>query len=202
MSTVNKRLLDSPRLRNHALGVTAVLTLVAYAVVFLTFGGMLPYPKIGKSTVDLLGTVIAVLNATIFCLLALGWYWIRRRRIARHRTTMLVSVAFIVGFLLLYLEKVGGGGIKEFVGPNWVKFYVYLPMLGIHELLSMLAVPVVIYTLVLGLTHTPAELVNTRHRRIGQIAVSSWLLSLGLGVATYLLLNVVYGWTYTAHLPY
>ena len=202
MSTVNTRLLDSPTLRDHALGITVVLTLVAYAIVGLTFAGMLPYPTIGESTVDLLGTIIAALNACILVLLAYGWYCIKQRRIRRHRSVMLVSVVLIVGFLLMYLEKVGGGGIKEFVGPNWVKMYLYLPMLGIHELLSMLAVPVVVYALVLGLTHTPSELTETSHRRVGRIAVTSWILSLALGVLTYLLLDVIFSWTYTTQLPY
>jgi len=202
MSTVTNRLVDSPGVRDHALGLTVVLTLLAYGLVFATFAGLVPYPTIDKATVDLLGAVIAALNATIFTLLAYGWWAIRHNRIRRHRTIMLTSVVLIVGFLLLYLEKVGGGGIKEFVGPAAVKTYLYLPMLAIHETLSMLAVPVVIYTLLLGLTHTPAELYGTRHRRVGQIAVTAWLLSLGLGVVTWLILNVVYGWTYTTHLPY
>jgi len=200
--TIDERLLDSPRIRDHTLAATGVLTLFAYGVVLGTFTGVIPYPAIGESTVDLLGTVIAVLNATILVLLGYGWYSIRRGRIARHRTVMLTSVVLILVFLLLYLEKVGGGGIKEFVGPAWVKTYVYFPFLGIHELLSMLAVPVVIYAALLGLTRTPAELYRTRHRRVGQIAVSAWMLSLAMGVTTFLLLNVVYGWTYTSSLPF
>lgn len=67
-------------------------------------------------------------------------------------------------------------------------------MLAIHILLSAIAVPVVIYPVVLGLTHTPAELKETAHARIGRIAVASWSLSLFLGVVTYFLLNHLYGW--------
>jgi len=202
MSTVNKRLLDSSGIRDHALGLTAVLTLLAYGVVLGTFAGAFPYPRITQSTVDLLGTIIAILNATIFCTLGYGWYSIRRGRIRRHRTVMLTSVVLIVGFLLMYLEKVGGGGIKQFVGPAWVKSFVYFPLLGIHEFLSMLAVPVVIYALLLGLTHTPGELRETIHPRVGRLAVSVWMLSLAMGVTTYILLDVVYGWTYTTTLPF
>jgi len=202
MSTTHERVLDSPGVRDHALGLTVLLTLVAYGVVLGTFAGAFPYPTIGESTVDLLGTLIAALNAVIFVLLGYGWYSIRRGRIARHRTVMLSSVVLIAAFLLMYLEKVGGGGIKEFVGPAWVKTYLYFPLLGVHELLSMLAVPVVVYALLLGLTNTPAELRRTRHRRVGQVAVSAWMLSLAMGVVTYLILNVVYGWTYTTQLPF
>jgi putative membrane protein len=47
---------------------------------------------------------------------------------------------------------------------------------------------------VLGLTHTPAELRDTSHARVGRIAVAAWSLSLFLGVVTYVLLNHVYSW--------
>jgi putative membrane protein len=60
-------------------------------------------------------------------------------------------------------------------------------------------VPVVLYAIVLGLTHTERELRNeTPHRRVGRIAASAWLLSLILGVVTYLLLNHVYDSTFEA----
>jgi len=74
---------------------------------------------------------------------------------------------------------------------------VYLAMLAIHILLSILAVPVVLYALVLGLTHSKRELrTEVPHARVGRIAAGSWLLSLVLGVVTYVMLNHVYGFTY------
>ena len=72
-------------------------------------------------------------------------------------------------------------------------------MLAVHILLSILAVPVVLYAIVLGATHSPRELrTETAHARVGRIAAGSWLLSLVLGVITYLLLNHVYGWEFVA----
>jgi hypothetical protein len=50
----------------------------------------------------------------------------------------------------------------------------------------------------LGLTHTPEELrKETPHRTVGQLAAGSWILSLSLGVVTYVLLNWVYGYEFT-----
>jgi len=58
-------------------------------------------------------------------------------------------------------------------------------------------VPVVLYALLLGLTHTPAELrESTAHKRVGRVAASAWILSLTLGVVTYVLLNHVYGYEF------
>jgi putative membrane protein len=109
---------------------------------------------------------------------------------------MASAFALILVFLALYLLKIGGGGTKEFVGPTGV-YYAYLAMLAVHVVLSIVAVPVVLYALVLGLTHTPTELrESTPHRTVGRIAAGSWALSLSLGVVTYLLLNHVYGWEF------
>jgi len=82
--------------------------------------------------------------------------------------------------------------------PLWEWIYpAYLLMLAIHIVLSILAVPLVLYALVLGLTHTPTELrTETPHRTIGRIAAGSWILSLVLGVVTYLLLNHLYMWEF------
>ncbi len=113
---------------------------------------------------------------------------------------MVLSFVLIVLFLLLYLPKVGGGGEKHFVlatqyawVPLWEWVYpAYLGMLAIHIVLSVLAVPLVLYAIVLGLTHTPSELTETRHATVGRIAAGTWILSLSLGVITYLMLNHLY----------
>jgi putative membrane protein len=67
-------------------------------------------------------------------------------------------------------------------------------MLAVHILLSAVSVPVVVHAVVLGLTHSPAELRETVHARVGRIAVSAWGLSLFLGLVTYVMLNHIYGW--------
>jgi putative membrane protein len=59
-----------------------------------------------------------------------------------------------------------------------------------------LAVPAVLHAVVLGLTHSSAELGDTGHPRVGRVAVAAWGLSLAPGIVTYLLLTHVYGWTF------
>jgi putative membrane protein len=74
-------------------------------------------------------------------------------------------------------------------------------MLAIHILLSIVAVPVVLYGLILGLTHTPEELRNTAHATVGRIAAGSWILSLVLGIVTYLMLNHIYDYEFAMLVP-
>lgn len=182
--------------KEHNLAATLLLSALGYAVVIATFAGALPYPDVSLDTVNLMAHAIAAVNtATLLCILA-GWRWIRRGEVRKHRAAMVSAFSLIILFLVIYLFKVGGGGTKEFVGPTFVRNYLYLPMLAVHLILSIVSVPVVIYAIVLGLTHTPEELRETPHARIGRIAAGAWSLSLFLGVIAYVLLNHVYSWEY------
>lgn len=182
--------------KEHNLAATVFLSALGYAVVIATFAGALPYPDISLGAVNLMAHAIAAVNtATLLCILA-GWRWIRRGEVRKHRAAMVSAFSLIILFLLIYLFKVGGGGTKEFVGPTLVRNYLYLPMLAVHLVLSIVSVPVVVYAIVLGLTHTPEELRETPHARVGRVAASAWSLSLFLGVIAYILLNHVYSWEY------
>lgn len=188
------------RVKERPGALTAVLTVVGYALVLGTLVVGLPiYPEISERTVNLLSHAIAAVNTTATILLVLGWRWIRKGEVDKHRAAMGSAFFLILVFLVMYLLKTGGGGTKEIdlaMGPVKV---AYLGMLAVHVLLSILAVPVVLYALILGLTHTPAELRNeTPHRRIGRIAASTWIVSLVLGVVTYVMLNHVYGYEFAA----
>ena len=189
--------------KEHPRAVTAALSVVGYALVIGAFEGLIPlFPTLSRSAVILFSDLIAVVNTLALTALLVGWWFIRREEVRRHRTAMLTAFGLICLFLVLYLWKVGGGFEKSFVvregqflaGYAGVIEPFYLAMLAVHILLSVLAVPVVLYAVVLGLTRTPTELRDTAHARVGRIAVVSWSLSLFLGVVTYVMLNHVYSW--------
>jgi len=186
--------------RENPRTLTIVLSVVGYALVFGAFGGVLPVPTIGKSTVNLFSDLIAVVNTIALLSLLAGVYFVRNGRIRKHRAAMLTAFALIMVFLFLYLWKVGGGYEKEIVirqgqflaNYESVVHAVYLAMLAIHILLSAVSVPVVLHAVVLGLTQPVDELPNTLHPKVGRIAAAAWSLSLFLGVVTYWMLNHVY----------
>jgi len=187
--------------KDHVRAVTALLSVVGYVAVvgvFLSPTVQSLFPELSLTQVNRLADAIAVVNTLAVISLSLGWYWIRNGEVRKHAAAMSTSFVLILVFLMLYLPKVAGGGTKEFVGPQLVT-YAYLAMLAVHILLSILSVPVVLYAILLGLTHTERELrTQTPHRTVGRIAAGSWLLSLVLGVVTYLLLNHVYDWEFVA----
>jgi putative membrane protein len=183
--------------------ITGILSLVGYALVGGAFTRVLPgVPELSRSTVLLFGDLIAVVNSVTLVTILLGFWFIRRGQIRRHRAAMLTAFSLIIVFLVLYLWKVGGGFEKSIViaqGAPLANYAgivrpTYLLMLAIHITLSVVAVPIVLHAVVLGLTHRPSELADTVHPKVGRIAVAAWSLSLFLGIVTYLLLNHVYTW--------
>jgi len=189
--------------RTHPGWVTAVVSVIGYALVGAAFAGVLPlFPTLADDTVILFGDLIAVVNTLALTALLLGYRFVRRGQVRRHRAAMVTAFSLIVVFLVLYLWKVGGGFEKSIVitATDPLGAYaatvelVYLAMLAVHVILSVVAVPVVLYAIVLAATHDMAELPRTNHPRVGRIAVLAWGLSLSLGILTYLLLNHVYGW--------
>jgi putative membrane protein len=174
--------------------ITAVLSVVGYVLVGGALTGTLPiFPPLSDSTVALFSHLIAVVNTLALGSILAGVYFIRNDEIRKHRAAMLTAFGLIVVFLVLYLWKTGGGFEKAILATGLPRV-AYLVMLGIHIFLSVVSVPVVLYAVILGLTHSPEELPGTRHKQVGRVAATAWSVSLFLGIVTYLLLNHVYGW--------
>lgn len=176
------------------LAVTTVLSVIGYVFVVGTFAGVLDfYPELSAEQVRLSAHIIAVINTLALAALLAGVYFVKNKEYRKHRAAMLTAFTLILAFLVVYLTKVGGGFEREIVGAPTGIYEAYLVMLAVHILLSIVSVPVVIYAVVLGLTHSFAELKGTRKALVGRIAGGAWILSLALGIITYLLLNHVYG---------
>ena len=189
--------------RVHPARVTSVVSLIGYAIVIGSFAGVVPVPDLSRETALLFGAAIAVINTFALASLLAGWWFIKQDAVRNHQRAMMTAFVLILLFLFLYVWKQAGGFTKQFVisqGQFLAEYatlvtYAYWTMLGIHVFLSIVAVPLVVYAVVLGLTHSPAELAETSHPRVGRLAVWVWSISLALGILTYLLLNHVYGWT-------
>ena len=186
-------------LKQNVIVSTGVASLAGYIIVIGTFLEIWPeslFPDLTVWAINRLADVIAIVNLTALCCIIIGWYFIIKGDIKRHNQFMLASFGLILLFFVLYLPTVGGGGTKEFIGPVLVR-YIYLIMLAIHIGLSIAAVPLVVYQIITGMTHSPAELLRLKyHRKIGRIGATAWIVSLGLGVITYLMLNHIYEWRF------
>lgn len=176
--------------------LTGILSVVSLAIVFGAAGGMIPKSAVPTPPgwfLEAVPHVNAVISLTAIATIGLGWRWIRRGNVDRHRRAMALSFALFVTFLVLYLYRlVSLGGPASFPGPATVEQFVYLPMLAVHILLAVICIPLLYYVLLLATTHTVGELARTRHAAIGRIAATLWLVSFALGVAVYATLYHVY----------
>ena len=172
-----------------------VVTIVAYGI--LSFVIFRERPSAVQSDfvtrlLIVLPHAIALVNAVALVLLASGWWFIRNGYIKLHRIVMPSALGLISLFLLMYVTRIYLGGVKEFPGPEIIYFYLYLPILIIHLVLSIICIQPVLYVALIGLTHRIGDIPHTRHRLVGRIAVPMWILSLGLGLVVYAMLYRAY----------
>jgi uncharacterized membrane protein YozB (DUF420 family) len=133
-----------------------------------------------------LPAVNATLNATSAVLLAAGYFFIRRRRIAAHRACMLAAVGvsslFLISYIIYHLQV----GATRFPGSGGVRV-LYLVILATHTVLAVTIVPLVAVTLIRALRGR-----FERHRRIARWTLPAWLYVSVTGVVIYFMLYHMY----------
>jgi putative membrane protein len=134
---------------------------------------------------EALAPLNALLNAAAGTLLVLGWRAIRRGDRERHRRLMISAVSVSAAFLVSYLTRVALTGTHRFPGDGWVRG-LYLAILVSHTLLAVVAAPMALRALFLGLRGRFDE-----HRRAARFTFPVWLYVSVTGVLVYLLLYQV-----------
>lgn len=124
----------------------------------------------------------ATLNGVAGLFLLAGFYFIRRRQIARHRAAMIGAFVMSTLFLVSYLVYHANVGSKPFPGQGPVRV-VYFAILISHIVLAAAIVPLALVTLWRGLHRDDA-----RHRRIAKITWPIWMYVSVTGVVIYLML--------------
>lgn len=112
----------------------------------------------------------ALLNGLSAIALIVGFYFIRRRQIAAHRTAMFTAFVFSSLFLVSYVANHALHGDTLYPVHNDVYYHAYLPILISHIVLATLALPIVLITFFLSLTGRFAI-----HRRVARFTLPLWL---------------------------
>jgi len=129
-----------------------------------------------------LPTLNAALNGTSAVLLALGYLFIRRKKVNLHKACMVSAFVISTLFLVSYLTYHYHAGSKPFPGEGWTR-PVYFTILISHVLLATATLPLSIVTLARGFRGR-----FEKHRRIARWALPIWLYVSVTGVIVYLLL--------------
>ena len=124
----------------------------------------------------------ATLNGIAGLFLLSGYYFIRRRQIARHRASMIGAFATSTLFLISYVIYHANVGSKPFHGEGPIRI-VYFTILISHIILAASVVPLALVTLVRGLRRDDA-----RHRRIAKFTWPIWMYVSVTGVMVYWML--------------
>jgi putative membrane protein len=114
--------------------------------------------------------------------LLLGYYFIRRRQIARHRASMLTATGFAALFLVVYVARALLFETKLFAGEGTVRA-VYLVVLVTHTILATAVGPMALVTLYRALRGRFPQ-----HRRMARITLPVWLYVVASGWVVYLML--------------
>ena len=116
-----------------------------------------------------LPTLNAALNGTSAVLLALGYLFIRRKKVNLHKACMVSAFVISTLFLVSYLTYHYHAGSKPFPGEGWTR-PVYFTILISHVLLATATLPLSIVTLARGFRGC-----FEKHRRIARWALPIWL---------------------------
>ena len=129
-----------------------------------------------------LPTLNAFLNGLSAVLLVMGYRFIRRGRIAKHRATMIAAFVVSILFLISYLTYHFNVGTTRFQGVGVVR-PVYFTILLTHTVLAALVPFLAAISLSEGLRGR-----FDRHRRIARVTLPVWLYVSVTGVIIYLML--------------
>ncbi|WP_019947052.1 DUF420 domain-containing protein [Hymenobacter aerophilus] len=162
--------------------VLGVVVPVAVAVLYY-FPGVFVIPGLNVKS---LPAVNAGLNSLTAVCLMLGYYFIRRQQVARHRAMM--GLAFLLGslFLVSYVAYHSQVTSVKFGGEGLIR-YVYYFILLTHILLAAITVGLVLFTLYFALTEQ-----FQKHRRIARWTYPVWLYVSVTGVIVYFMIAPYY----------
>ena len=124
----------------------------------------------------------AALNATSAVLLVAGYAFIRRKKVAAHRTCMVSAFSASSLFLVCYLYYHSHHGITRFQGQGAVRT-VYFALLISHTILAVVIVPLVLVTLYWAVVGR-----FDRHPKIARWTLPLWLYVSVAGVVVYWML--------------
>lgn len=164
------------------MGALAAIIPVAVAILYF-LPGVFVIPGLN---VKMLPAVNAVLNSLTAVFLVIGYYFIRRKEVAKHRAMM--GLAFLLGslFLVSYVAYHSQVASTKFGGEGLIKGIYYFILIT-HILLAAITVGLVLFTLYFALTEQ-----FQKHRRIARWTYPVWLYVSVTGVIVYLMISPYY----------
>lgn len=161
------------------------LNWVAWAItilVWLLVGAMRQYKIPVNADLSFLAGINAICNTGVTIALLLALYFIKRKEINKHRSSIYAAMILSVGFLLSYVAY--HFTTEEIVFcKEGIARSVYYIILFSHIMLAGLSLPFILLTFVRGYTGD-----YIRHRKMAKWVYPVWLYVAATGPVVYLLL--------------
>jgi putative membrane protein len=190
-TALNPPLKNGMNNRPATIGVLGILAISALATAFLLWLLYVHHPPASfRARFRFLPELNAFLNALSAVALTTGFYFIRKRQIAKHRAAMLTAFAFSSVFLVSYILNHALHGDTLYPGHSATRT-VYLCILASHILLSMIGLPLILITFFLSLSGRISQ-----HRKLARWTFPLWLYVSITGVVVYFMLHAAVGAAY------
>jgi putative membrane protein len=129
----------------------------------------------------------AIFNGLSATALLIGYTFIRARKVAAHRASMITAFVFSTLFLVSYILHHALHGDVRYPAHAALRS-VYLPLLASHIILAVVTLPMVLITFFFSLSGRFAQ-----HRKIARWTFPLWLYVSVTGVITYAMLRLAQG---------
>jgi putative membrane protein len=160
-------------------GIPALSALAVLGLAVLIYGQPRSGADAGPSA---LASLNALLNACSAACLGTGWFFVRRRKLAAHRRSMLTAFGFSCAFLASYLVHHAQVGSVPFRGEGALRT-AYFALLIPHIIGAAVVLPLALFAIYRGWTGRIAA-----HRKVARIALPLWLYVSASGVVLYWML--------------
>ena len=165
--------------------IAAIFALSASATLFLFWLIYVhPASDAGSVRFAFLPPLNAVLNGLSATALLIGFTFIRARRIAAHRASMITAFVFSTLFLAGYIAHHALHGDVHYPVHAALRS-VYIPLLISHIVLATVTLPLVLITFFFSLSGRFPQ-----HRKVARWTFPLWLYVSVTGVITYVMLRL------------
>jgi len=155
-------------------------------VVAILFSVKLQDFGIKMEPLSLLPPIYAAINGITAILLVTAVIAIKNGNRKRHERLMTSAIACSVVFLIMYVAYHMSSDATKFGGEGWIR-YVYFFLLITHIALSIIIIPLVLFTYVRALSQS-----FDRHKKLAKITFPLWLYVAVTGVIVYLMIAPYY----------
>ncbi len=142
--------------------------------------------KIDGYDLSFLPPIYASINGVTAVTLIAALVAIKSKKFQLHENLMKVCISLSSAFLVMYIAYHMTSNKTSFGGEGFIR-YVYFFILITHILLSIIVIPLVLFTFVRALSQN-----YERHKKLAKITFPIWLYVAITGVVVYLMISPYY----------